>query len=212
MVNLDNLFTYMKNKKITANQLSQATGISSGNISDWKSKRSMPSAPKLVAIADYLNCSIDYLLGRSDVVELNLPAQASNKPRLANSAQAQSIMFSLYDQPASAGTGNWLDNDVSMTYVGVRKTTVTANADFLIRIAGDSMQPRYCNGDIVAIKKSPTISRGEIGIFIVNGDVYIKQMGDGQLISLNDNYKNIFFCADDDVRCAGVVLGIANIV
>ena len=43
-------------------KLSDDTGISTGNISDWKSGRSMPTASKLVILADYLDCSVDYLL------------------------------------------------------------------------------------------------------------------------------------------------------
>lgn len=71
MVNLDNFFNLMIDKGITAKKLSEATGISTGNISDWKSGRSLPSAPKLDIIADYLDCSVDYLLGRTDNPEVN---------------------------------------------------------------------------------------------------------------------------------------------
>jgi len=66
MVNLDNLFLRIKELKLTAKKVSEDTGISTGNISDWKSGRSMPSAIKLDILADYLDCSVDYLLGRTD--------------------------------------------------------------------------------------------------------------------------------------------------
>lgn len=66
MVNLDNLFTRITFLGLNAKKVSEATGISTGNISDWKSGRSMPSAIKLNILADYLNCSVDYLLGRTD--------------------------------------------------------------------------------------------------------------------------------------------------
>lgn len=48
------------------NKISKATGISSGNISDWKSGKSAPNLEAISKIADYLNCSVDYLLGRTD--------------------------------------------------------------------------------------------------------------------------------------------------
>lgn len=66
MVNLDNLFKLMQERGVNAKKVSEATGISSGNISDWKSGRSMPSAAKLDILADYLDCSVDYLLGRDE--------------------------------------------------------------------------------------------------------------------------------------------------
>ena len=79
MVNLDNLFAFIKQNGITAKKLSEATGISPGNISDWKSGRSFPSARKLSNIADYLNCSVDYLLGRSSEPETK-KGQKNNRP------------------------------------------------------------------------------------------------------------------------------------
>lgn len=71
MVNLDNLFILIRQKGLNAKKISDDTGISTGNISDWKSGRSMPTASKLDILATYLNCSVDYLLGRTDVVEVN---------------------------------------------------------------------------------------------------------------------------------------------
>ena len=71
MVTLDNLFKRISEKNLTAKKLSEATGISSGNISDWKSGRSMPSAVALGTLADYLDCSVDYLLGRTDNPDVN---------------------------------------------------------------------------------------------------------------------------------------------
>ncbi len=60
------LFELMAKCKITQQQLSQATGISQGNISDWKNNRSAPKAEALVKIADYFNVTTDYLLGLTD--------------------------------------------------------------------------------------------------------------------------------------------------
>jgi transcriptional regulator with XRE-family HTH domain len=71
LVNLDNLYQRIADKGINAKKVSVDTGISTGNISDWKSGRSMPSAPKLDILADYLDCSVDYLLGRTDKPEVN---------------------------------------------------------------------------------------------------------------------------------------------
>lgn len=66
MLNVDLLFSLLEKRNIKQSELSKATGISTGNISDWKKRKSFPSAEKLVLIADYLGCSTDYLLGRTD--------------------------------------------------------------------------------------------------------------------------------------------------
>lgn len=59
------LFNIMKQNKITYKQLGDAIGVSSGNVGDWKSGRAAPNIEVLPKIADYLGCSVDYLLGRS---------------------------------------------------------------------------------------------------------------------------------------------------
>ena len=71
MINLDNLFFIIKEKGLSASKVSDDTGISTGNISDWKKGRSMPTAAKLDILANYLDCSVDYLLGRTDRPEIS---------------------------------------------------------------------------------------------------------------------------------------------
>jgi len=71
MANIDNLFARISELNLTAKKVSDATGISTGNLSDWKSGRCLPSADKLEKLANFLNCSVDYLLGRTDNPEVN---------------------------------------------------------------------------------------------------------------------------------------------
>lgn len=66
MQKTNNLFKFLEEKVISAKKLSDVTGISTGNISDWKSGRCQPSINALITIADYLNISLDYLVGRTD--------------------------------------------------------------------------------------------------------------------------------------------------
>lgn len=67
------LFELMKTNNITAKKLSVSIGASEGNISDWKSGKAIPSAEKLVLIADFFDVSIDYLLERTDISHNNIP-------------------------------------------------------------------------------------------------------------------------------------------
>ena len=49
---------------LTQQQLADYSGISRSNIGTWERGRSVPLPDGLIALADALNCSIDYLLGR----------------------------------------------------------------------------------------------------------------------------------------------------
>lgn len=71
MINLDNMFKRMKSMNITQKKMAELTGISQGNISDWKNGRSIPSLTTADKIANILECSIDYIAGRTENPEIN---------------------------------------------------------------------------------------------------------------------------------------------
>ena len=58
-----------KSKNITIKKLLEDVGLGFNTMSNMKT--SMPKADNLARIADYLDCSIDYLLGRTDNPEIN---------------------------------------------------------------------------------------------------------------------------------------------
>lgn len=66
------ILSIMKERNISAYRLAKETGISESLFSKWeKSPTSKISSINLVKISDYLGCSIDYLLGRTDNPEVN---------------------------------------------------------------------------------------------------------------------------------------------
>ena len=68
----ERILKILEERNITAYRLSKETGISLSFPSKWKEKPSSKvSSEILVAIADYLDCSGDYLLGRTENPNLN---------------------------------------------------------------------------------------------------------------------------------------------
>lgn len=61
----------LQNKQISAYKLAKETGISQGLMNEYKNGVKLPTVQNLLKIADYLDCSVDYLLGRTDIVEVN---------------------------------------------------------------------------------------------------------------------------------------------
>lgn len=115
----------------------------------------------------------------------------------------------LFDIPASAGVGNFLDGD-NFTEVEVGEE-VPATADFGIRISGDSMEPRFVSGQIVWVQKQDTLNSGEIGIFFLDGNAYCKKLQDDEnglyLVSLNRNYEPITINENQTFKIFGKVVG-----
>ena len=57
----------IEDRGITPYRMAKDTGISNSLFTEWKRKpTSKINSGNLVLIADYLNCSVDYLLGRTD--------------------------------------------------------------------------------------------------------------------------------------------------
>ena len=57
----------MNNKKPTP--VGREIGVSAGIVSTWKKEGYCPSGEMLIKIANYFDCSIDYLVGRSDQIK-----------------------------------------------------------------------------------------------------------------------------------------------
>jgi len=120
-------------------------------------------------------------------------------------AFADRRLVRLYDIPVSAGLGNYL-NDGAHEMIEV-DNTVPHTADYAVRVSGDSMMPRFIDKQIIFVHEQPALDEGEIGIFCLNNDVYLKKLGRGCLISLNNKYEPIPVGEYDDLRVFGKVVG-----
>lgn len=99
----------------------------------------------------------------------------------------------LYSMAVSAGTGQFLDSsDYTTAEVG---EDVPESADFGVRISGNSMSPRYEDGQNVWIRSQQTLNPGETGVFLYDGCAYIKRLvsRDGRIYlhSENPDYADI---------------------
>lgn len=80
-------------------------------------------------------------------------------------------MIPLYTTPAAAGYASPAQGDDYENY----EIEATSEADFAVRIAGDSMEPYIHDGSIVLVKRGATIRDGDVGLFFVDGDMKCKQ-------------------------------------
>ncbi len=101
MVNIDNLFKIIAEKGITQSKLAEDTSISTGNISDWKKGKSMPSAIKLDELATYFDCSVDYLLGRTDKPTKPTNNVSVNNPQNFSGTQNNGIIQTSTERTSS---------------------------------------------------------------------------------------------------------------
>lgn len=116
------------------------------------------------------------------------------------------IPLRLSEQPAAAGRGTYLGPECFRT-IYVKESEPVHRAAYAIPVSGDSMEPTYHDGDILLVSSEPA-ELGDIGIFTLDGQGYVKSLGDGVLISLNPQYDPI--PVRDNILCNGKVIGVLD--
>lgn len=115
------------------------------------------------------------------------------------------IMVPFYGHIASAGTGQFVFDDIPPEMIEIEDCMENMHVDFAIGVNGDSMEPTYSDGDTLLVKKQDSINFGEIGIFMIDGEAFVKELGNGVLISHNKNYQDRSI--DENTVCLGKVIG-----
>ena len=142
-----------------------------------------------------------------DIVETVLLKEyerCSNTP--TEEEQISVVPLHLSEQSAAAGSGTYLGPE-AFRIIYVRKDSLAAQAAFAVPVSGDSMEPQFQDGDILLVDKTPA-GVGEVGVFTLQGNGYVKQLGAGELLSLNPLYKPRPM--DDSIICNGKVIGKLN--
>ena len=79
MIN-DRFGKILQKKKLSLYRVFKDTGIPKSIVYEWASGERSPVSEYLVPLADYLDCSVDYLLGRTDVPEVNRGGDGQGRP------------------------------------------------------------------------------------------------------------------------------------
>ena len=114
------------------------------------------------------------------------------------------IYLKFSDQAGCAGNGIYLGPE-SFTEYPVVGNELTRRAAFAVPVAGDSMEPKFHNGDIVLVNFEP-VESGDIALITMDGYGYIKKIGDQELLPLNPKYDPIPM--DESVRVNGKIIGV----
>ena len=226
---------YRNIKGMTQQDIADALGESSGRvIYNWEKGIGRPDCDKLARLCDLLEVSADELIGcksmadrptatewntiqkyraldehGKEIVDYLIDSEYKRIATLTRKPKPRMLKMDYYTLPASAGTGNFLDSDLAEELL-VPESAEAEQADFVISVGGDSMEPTYHDGDKVFVEKCDAVGIGEVGIFVVNGDVYIKELGNQCLISHNEKYKPIRIGENDSVYCCGRVIGVVE--
>ena len=215
----------MNQAELAARLTALGCPVSNQAVSKWENGSTLPNARQFLTLCDLLE--IDDIrgfftgggrgllegldaAGRAKAMEYIQLLRWSGRYPL-HKPQAEVIplrSLPLYSIGVSAGTGQFLDGeDYEMVDVGPE---VPEGANFGVRVAGDSMEPRFHDGQTVWVRQQRSLMTGEIGIFLDDGNAYLKQLVAKQdrlaLHSLNPVYGDIPISPELPLRVLGKVL------
>ena len=201
--------------------------VSNQAVSKWEKDMTLPSARQFLTLCDVLDIEDirgEFSEGQAGLLRglnpegrrhaldyiqlLRESGRYAVQPRLRELRTLPKRSLPLYSLAVSAGTGQFLDGeDYEMVEVGQE---VPEGSNFGVRVAGDSMEPRFHNGQIIWVRQQRSLMTGEIGIFLYDGNAYLKQLvareGRVALHSLNPHYEDIFISDALPLRVLGKVL------
>ena len=225
----DTLRTIRKDKGITQTQVAEflterGVEVTQRAVSKWERGDTQPNTEQFLLLCELYDIRdvLSTFKGKSSFLDtLNargksrvkeylrlLEADAEFSANVSKPPNRLTRTLPLYELPVSAGTGQFLDSD-SYELIEVDKS-VPLSATFAVRISGDSMTPRYADGQVIYIKPQQTIDNGECGIFSLNGNAYCKVLSRNaslKLESLNSKYSPIAVGEYDEFRVIGKVVG-----
>ena len=193
--------------------------VATRTLVSWESGDTEPRVTQAIALAHALGYrEVSDLFNESEDPQLNHLGMNRleeyrdlllRSPQFCENIHPTIRVLPVFLQPASAGTGQWLDDDLSEEMEV--DDSVPANAEFGVRLAGDSMSPRFADGQIVWARKAENAENGEIVLCVLNDQGYCKKLYRNErgvfLLSLNPKYDPIPIPETDEFRIMGRVVG-----
>ena len=121
--------------------------------------------------------------------------------------ESKIIVLPYFRAGVSAGSGIFILGNEAEDEIELPDLPEYEAADFAIDVNGDSMEPDFLDSDIALVQQDAELFPGDIGVFVVNSNAFIKELGENELISRNKDYKNIPIHEGDNVVCMGKVIG-----
>lgn len=220
----------------TQSELAEALEITTGAVANYENEVSVPKPEILYKLMNVLKCDANYLYqdmynsknndfiissneqslikkyrsldgyGRKAINNL-LEVEYERCNTVIEEDMPAYITKPYYAVGASAGNGEYLFDDLDKTSITLPDTPLNNKADLVIAVRGHSMEPTYQDGDKLLVKKQSELNVGDIGVFIINGESFVKELGKDRLISHNKQYQDIHCNDYDKMVTVGKVIG-----
>ena len=189
---VNNLQYIMNQKQKNQSDIVRALGVNSANVSAWYNGTRYPRPETMQKIARFLGCT---------VADLTTPRQET---------AVRAVQIPVF---GSVAAGVPLDMIVDVDdWEEIDEHTASTGKFFGLKIKGNSMEPRICDGDVVIVRQQDDAESGDTVIVTVNGDTAtckrIRKYRDGiELIPNNPAYEPMFYNEEEIENLPVKVIG-----
>ena len=223
---------YREKLGIEQKELGRRIGVLGNSVSNWENGRSRPDVDLLPKICKALGITLYELFDIDDpmlrhtkreqmLLEDYRSLEDEHKYIVDRTIQSCKHIESLRECPqikelihfsrslaAGIGDPTEFDDDGEPIYLYI--SPEVNRADCVFTVNGDSMEPRYMDGQIVWVYRTTELFDGDIGIFYLDGQAYCKKLHKGkgflELLSFNPDYKPIRIKESSDFKIFGRVV------
>lgn len=196
------LLETIQKRQMTYGDLAAKTGIAKSAIQRYATgeTKKIP-LPRLEALADALGVSAAYLMGWDEPSPASRPLPAGLLPVVKRRIPIIGHV--------AAGVPIMAERE----YEEYEDDTYGISCDYVLRVEGDSMEPRVLDGDVVYVRQQPDVDDGQIAVVGVDDSVTLKvvyHLPNGlQLVSLNPKYKPMIYTQANTDYLAIIGLAVA---
>lgn len=222
----ERLETLRKRTGMSAKAFATFLGVKYTTYYGYEKGTRQPDSDFLMLVAEKMGVSIDWIMGLSEEIKprfATLAIDAEERELIEKyrslsdkckdivsdivnymSENKQSVLRSYpYIGKLAAAGSSVFSYDIPVRVIQAKPVL---NAELIVGVNGDSMEPTLADGSMVYVQRARELNIGEIGIFQRGDEYYIKELGADGLISHNKKYPVMHgeFC------CVGKVLGVVD--
>lgn len=165
----DRLKALREDRDLKQEDIAKLLNVDRSTVGKWESSPSKPDYEKIVKLANYYGTTTDFILGNIDTSSKNKGVRVPVLGRIAAGIPIEAI-------------------DEVIDYEEI-DDAMAKKGDYIgLKIKGDSMAPRIQDGDVVIIRKQPSVESGDIAAVLINGC-------DATLKKVNKDENGIFLIA-----------------
>lgn len=183
-----------KKNGLTQEQLAKAIGVERSSVGKYEGKGNvMPSHDVLAALSSVFGVSIDYLLDNE------------NQQQTGKGVKIPVLGKVIAGIPIEAV-------EEILDYEEISQKMDSQGEHFALQIQGNSMEPKFSEGDVVIVRKQSDVDSGDIAVVLIDGNEAtikkIKKSPDGvMLVPLNQNYEVMFYTNNEIEELPVIILG-----